>query len=81
MRRLLPLALTLAAFAACSQPATLTDGAKPADTSTAASPALGVKPLGDTEVAPDMSQVPPDLAKVFDHIDENVDAHVVNLQK
>ena len=28
-----------------------------------------------------MSQVPPDLQKVFAHIDENIDQHVVNLQK
>ena len=28
-----------------------------------------------------MSQVPPDLQKVYAHIDENIDAHVENLQK
>ena len=28
-----------------------------------------------------MSQVPPDLEKVFAHIDENIDEHVDNLQK
>jgi hypothetical protein len=28
-----------------------------------------------------MSQVPPELQQVFAHIDENIDAHVENLQK
>ena len=28
-----------------------------------------------------MSQVPPELAQVYAHIDENIDQHVVNLQK
>ena len=28
-----------------------------------------------------MSQVPPELAKVYEHIDQNIDQHVVNLQK
>ena len=42
---------------------------------------LGIRPHGDTEIQPDMSQVPPDLQKVYAHIDENIDAHVENLQK
>ena len=61
----------LLAAAACNQPA-----APPATNSTPAEKKLGIRPAGDTELVPDMSQVPPDLQKVFAHIDENIDAHV-----
>lgn len=44
-------------------------------------PSLGIRPHGDETVAPDMSKVPSDLAKVFDYIDQHIDEHVVNLQK
>ena len=75
MRRVV---ITLCAIvaAACSQPA-----APPATNSTPAEKKLGIRPAGDTELQPDMSQVPPDLQKVFAHIDENIDAHVEHLQK
>ena len=43
---------------------------------------LGIRPAGDTEIQPDMSQITsPELRKVFDHIDANIDQHVVNFQK
>ena len=82
MRRVSLLSLPLLAFTvACSQPA-----APAADGSAAAAPSasaakLGIRPLGETETPPDLSQVPPDVQKVFAHIDENVDQHVVNLQE
>jgi acetylornithine deacetylase/succinyl-diaminopimelate desuccinylase-like protein len=45
-------------------------------------PKLGIRPLGDETVKIDMSRVyNPDLAKVFDHIDQNIDDHVEFLQK
>jgi len=45
-------------------------------------PATGIRPNGDTQLAIDMSQVKhPDLPKIFDHIDKNIDNHVRNLQK
>jgi len=44
-------------------------------------PKLGIRANGDTEIQPDMSQVPPDLQKVYAHIDEKIDEHVENLQK
>lgn len=68
----------LALTAACSQPA-----APPAATTApaAATPALGIRPYGDETIKPDTSKLPADVAKVFDHIDENIDQHVVNLQK
>lgn len=47
----------------------------------AAAEKLGIRPAGDTEIQPDMSQVPPDLQKVYADIDENIDEHVVALQK
>ena len=68
----------LALTAACSQPA-----APPAASTApaAATPALGIRPYGDETIKPDTSRLPADVAKVFDHIDENIDQHVVNLQK
>jgi acetylornithine deacetylase/succinyl-diaminopimelate desuccinylase-like protein len=63
--------------AACSQEMP----AEPPPPATAATPTLGVRPAGDTEIQPDLSQVPPDLQKVYAHIDENIDAHVDHLQK
>src|SRR5688572_29971838 len=78
MRRLLSsLAIASVAFTGCTKPAT-SDSATP---TTAAAPKLGVRPAGDTEIQPDMSQVPPELQKVYAHIDENIDQHVNNLQK
>ena len=65
------------AMAGCSQPAPSAQQAQP----TAAAPKLGVRPAGDTEIQPDISQAPPDLQKVYAHIDENIDQHVNNLQK
>ena len=64
------------AAAGCTQP---TPSAQAPQTATA--PKLGVRPAGDTEIQPDMTQVPPDLQKVYAHIDENIDQHVNNLQK
>src|SRR5260370_1424116 len=56
--------------------------AKPGPTTAVQSKAmLGIRPHGDETVAPDKSKVPPDLAKVFDYIDQHIDEHVVNLQK
>jgi len=76
MRRLC-LFVPLLALAACSQPAPT---APPAATSTGTA-ALDVRPQGDTEIAPDLDQVTPELKQVFDHIDEHIDEHVENLQK
>ena len=81
MRRVSLLSLPLLAFTiACSQPA-----APPAGTAATApaatTPKLGIRPAGDEAIKPDLSQVPPDVQKVFAHIDENVDQHVVNLQE
>ncbi len=77
MRRLCTFGMVVALSAGCSQPAPpAPEAAKPA---TAAK--LGVRPQGDTEIQPDMGQVPPELQKVFAHIDENIDEHVENLQK
>ena len=45
-------------------------------------PSLGIRPRGDTELEIDMSQIhSTELAEVFDHIDTNIDQHVVNLQR
>lgn len=76
MRRVVITLFAIAAVAGCNQP--------PAPPPAAAAPAaakLGIRPAGDTEIQPDLSQVPPDLQKVYAHIDENIDAHVENLQK
>ncbi len=75
MRRASLSFMCAAAFvaAACQQPAApaATD---PKTAGAAAAPKLGIRPDGDTEIKPDMSQVPPELAKVYEHIDENIDA-------
>jgi acetylornithine deacetylase/succinyl-diaminopimelate desuccinylase-like protein len=66
--------------AACQQPAAPAPESA-AQAPAAAAPTLGIRPSGDEELKPDMSQVPPELAKVYEHIDQNIDQHVVNLQK
>ena len=79
MRRItLLLGIVVLAATGCSQsPAAQQRQATP----TAAAPKLGIRPAGDTEIQPDMSQVPPDLQKVYAYIDQNIDQHVENLQK
>ena len=76
MRRVAITAIALFTVVACNQQATT-----PPPASAPASPKLGIRPAGDTEIQPDLSQVPPELQKVYAHIDENIDAHVENLQK
>ena len=76
MRRAVITLCAIVAAVACNQPA-----APPAAGAAPAAKKLGIRPHGDTEIQPDMSQVPPDLQKVYAHIDENIDAHVENLQK
>lgn len=78
MRRVLVGSAVLMMAVACSPPA-----APPAADSSAAQPVatLGIRPQGDTEIQPDLSQAPPELQQVFTHIDENIDAHVENLQE
>jgi acetylornithine deacetylase/succinyl-diaminopimelate desuccinylase-like protein len=68
-------------LAACSsQPAET-----PATTAPAAptKPALGIKPFGtaDPNFKPDYSSLPPEVAKAFEHIDQNIDFHVGEFQK
>jgi len=75
MRRAVFTLCALLAAAACNQ------AAPPPAATSAPAAKLGVRPAGDTEIQPDMSQVPPDLQKVYAHIDENIDAHVESLQK
>jgi acetylornithine deacetylase/succinyl-diaminopimelate desuccinylase-like protein len=74
---------TLVAFAvafgvACNQQAPAPTAAS---TPVAPKAKLGIRPQGDTEISPDMGQVPEDLAKVYKFIDDNIDDHVENLQK
>ncbi len=71
--------LTIAALAlgvACSQPAPA-----PTETPAPAAKKLGIRPNGDTEISPDLSQLPPNVQKVYSYIDEHIDDHVENLQK
>ena len=42
-------------------------------------PSLGLRPQGDTEISPDLSQVSDELKQVFDYIDENFDDDVRRL--
>jgi len=78
MRRVVITICALFVASACNQAAT------PPATSSSAAPAagkLGIRPAGDTEIQPDMRQVPPHLQKVYAHIGENIDAHVEKLQQ
>jgi acetylornithine deacetylase/succinyl-diaminopimelate desuccinylase-like protein len=77
MRRLCVVGMVVAFAAGCSQSAPT---AAPAETATPAAK-LGVRPQGDTEIQPDLSQVPPEVQKVFAYIDEHIDEHVENLQR
>ena len=77
MRRAVLTLCALAAAAACNQPSAPPASATPAP----AAKALGIRADGDTEIKPDLGQVPPELQKVYEHIDQNIDAHVENLQK
>ena len=76
MRRVVFTFCALFAAASCNMPAT-----PPAAPAAPAAKKLGIRPAGDTEIQPDPSQVTPELQKVYAHIDENIDAHVENLQK
>jgi acetylornithine deacetylase/succinyl-diaminopimelate desuccinylase-like protein len=75
--------------AGCSQPSTKaadpsgSAAASPASASTQpAKKTLGIRPNGDTEIAPDMSKVSSaELKQVYAYIDEHIDDHVENLQK
>ena len=75
-------AAAVVAAACSSQPAApAADSTSAAAAPAAAATKLGIRPSGDEDLKPDMSQVPEELAKVYQHIDENIDQHVVNLQK
>jgi acetylornithine deacetylase/succinyl-diaminopimelate desuccinylase-like protein len=43
--------------------------------------ALGIRSEGDTEIKPDVGRIGDELKKIFEHIDQNLDQHVLNLQK
>ena len=53
----------------------------PETTPTETGPSLGLRPQGDTEISPDLSQVSDELKQVFDYIDENFDDDVMRLQR
>ena len=78
MRRLGSIGLMVALAAGCAQPA---PAPAPADAAKPAAAKLNVRPDGDTEIQPDLAQVPPEVQKVFAYIDEHIDEHVENLQK
>ncbi len=42
---------------------------------------LGIRADGDTEISPDLAQIPEELQEVFQYIDDNVDEHVMNLRR
>lgn len=67
----------LAAAAGCSK----TQQQPVTQTAATQTPSLGIRPEGDETVHPDMSKIPPDLAKVYTYIDAHIDDHVVRLQK
>ena len=74
MRRVLIAICALFVASACNQAAAPPPTAAPTAT-------LGIRPAGDTEISPDLSQMPPELQKIHAYIDEHIDEHVENLQK
>ena len=75
----IPCALLLAW--SCAAPEPSSGGGDTAAPAAVVPTALGIRPNGDTEIAIDLSRIPDELKRVFDHIDQNLDQHVVNLQK
>ncbi len=70
------------ALAGCQRMSDAGGAASPADTPTPLQASLGIRPDGDTEIQPDMSQIAsPELQKVFAHIDTHIDEHVQTFQK
>jgi acetylornithine deacetylase/succinyl-diaminopimelate desuccinylase-like protein len=65
----------------CQSPEPAPSGEGSGSEARSAATPLGIRPQGDTEIAPDLSRIPDELKRVFDHIDENIDQHVINLQK
>jgi acetylornithine deacetylase/succinyl-diaminopimelate desuccinylase-like protein len=78
--RALVLVLALGIAAGCSQEPNGGAAGTPAATASA-SQKLGIRPYGDETVKPDLSKVPDELKKVFDHIDANIDEDVIRFQK
>ena len=67
---------------ACSKQETSSTGDTTAAPAAAPEKKLGIRPNGDTEIQPNLSQVHnEDLKKVYGYIDEHIDEHVENLQR
>jgi acetylornithine deacetylase/succinyl-diaminopimelate desuccinylase-like protein len=68
---------SLLTVSGCSQKSEQTVAAAPA------TPKIGIRPFGtgEPDFKPDYSKLPPDLQKVFTHIDTNIDEHAQNIQK
>jgi acetylornithine deacetylase/succinyl-diaminopimelate desuccinylase-like protein len=79
--RLVILVIALGVAAGCSQPNGNGDAKPGATTAASSTPKLGIRPYGDETVKPDLSRVPDDLKKVFDHIDAHIDEDVIAFQK
>jgi acetylornithine deacetylase/succinyl-diaminopimelate desuccinylase-like protein len=79
----MPLVGSLAiALAACGDQTASKDGKAGPAIAGADGPKLGIRPAGDETIKLDRSKIKnADLLKIYDHIDANIDSHVVNLQK
>ncbi len=72
------LVLALSSLSCAPPSEDVAPGDAPADVS---SGSLGIRVTGDEEVDPDLERVPDELEQVFDHIDANIDEHVLNLRR
>ena len=79
--RVLVLLLAFGVAAACSREPNGGNGGAQQAPAAAAGPKLGIRPHGDETVKPDLSKVPDELKKVFDHIDQHIDEDVIAFQK
>jgi acetylornithine deacetylase/succinyl-diaminopimelate desuccinylase-like protein len=82
MRTLLAVLLAVGLAAGCSRDGNGDNGAPaPGAKPSASTPKLGIRPAGDETVKPDLSKVPDELKKVYDHIDAHIDEDVAAFQK
>src|SRR5687768_577678 len=73
-------AAVLVCLAGCGKGEPPASSAAPA--SAPARPKLGIRPYGDETVKIDMSKIhAPELKKIFEHIDTNIDDHVLAFQR
>ncbi len=81
MRLFVVLGTALILAAGCSGPQGPQPDASQPPAAAQAAEKLGIRPNGDTTIEPDTSQLPDELKKVYQYIDDHIDEHAINLRK